>query len=141
MVSFFSPTLPVLPRSAKLTYNSPAHTGSCQEITPRLVSPHVTPIQLTHLVSTPRPTVPPPLSLRGTLVSWREGSVGFLLPQNKRSFLASIGSYTGANGATSLFTVGETVTPQTPYSTPASSNCVTYTSVGNGEYTVVSLHA
>jgi len=42
------------------------------------------------------------------------------------------GSYTGADGATSLFTVGETVTPQTPYSTPASSNCVTYSSVGNG---------
>ena len=33
------------------------------------------------------------------------------------------GTYTDGAGSTGLFTVGETVTPQTPYSTPASSNC------------------
>lgn len=42
------------------------------------------------------------------------------------------GTYTDGAGAIQTFTVGETVTPQTPYSTPASSNCVSYTSVGNG---------
>mgnify|MGYP006950206232 CR=1 FL=1 len=42
------------------------------------------------------------------------------------------GTYTNAAGSTELWTVGQTVTPQTPYSTPASSNCQTFSSVGNG---------
>jgi hypothetical protein len=42
------------------------------------------------------------------------------------------GTYTASGGATELWTVGQTVTPQTPYSTPASSNCQTFSSVGNG---------
>lgn len=41
------------------------------------------------------------------------------------------GTYT-QGGTVGTFTVGQTVTPQTPYSTPASSNCKTYTSIGNG---------
>lgn len=43
------------------------------------------------------------------------------------------GTYTADGGSIGTFTVGYTVTPQTPYSTPASSNCKTYTSIGNGE--------
>jgi len=42
------------------------------------------------------------------------------------------GTYTDGAGSTGLFTIGETVTPQTPYSTPASSNCQTYSTIGNG---------
>ncbi|KAJ9105953.1 hypothetical protein QFC19_003287 [Naganishia cerealis] len=42
------------------------------------------------------------------------------------------GTYTNAAGSTELWTVGETVTPSTPYSVPATSNCQTFTSVGNG---------
>ncbi|ORX41109.1 hypothetical protein BD324DRAFT_659672 [Kockovaella imperatae] len=42
------------------------------------------------------------------------------------------GTYTNGAGSVGTFTVGETVTPQTPYSTPASSNCVTYSTIGNG---------
>lgn len=42
------------------------------------------------------------------------------------------GTYTASGGSVGTFTVGQTVTPQTPYSTPASSNCKTYTSIGNG---------
>lgn len=42
------------------------------------------------------------------------------------------GTYTNAAGSTELWTVGQTVTPQTPYSTPASSNCQTFSSIGNG---------
>ncbi|TXT03878.1 hypothetical protein VHUM_04301 [Vanrija humicola] len=35
-------------------------------------------------------------------------------------------------GTIGLFTVGQTVTPPAPYSTPASSNCITYSTVSNG---------
>ncbi|AFR92907.1 immunoreactive mannoprotein MP88 [Cryptococcus neoformans C23] len=42
------------------------------------------------------------------------------------------GTFTGADGSLGTWTQGETVTPQSAYSTPASSNCKTYTSVGNG---------
>ena len=42
------------------------------------------------------------------------------------------GTYTGDGGSIGTFTVGQTVTPQTPFSTPASSMCTTYSSVGNG---------
>lgn len=42
------------------------------------------------------------------------------------------GTYTNPAGSTELWTVGQTVTPQTPFSTPASSNCQTFSSVGNG---------
>ena len=41
------------------------------------------------------------------------------------------GTYT-ADGSVGTFTVGQTVTPQTPYSIPASSNCKTYPTVSNG---------
>jgi len=41
------------------------------------------------------------------------------------------GTYT-ADGSVGTFTVGQTVTPSTPFSIPASSNCVTYSTVGNG---------
>lgn len=43
--------------------------------------------------------------------------------------------YTGtnsANGAMELWTIGVTVTPEAAFSTPASSQCTTYPSVGNG---------
>jgi hypothetical protein len=43
------------------------------------------------------------------------------------------GTYT-VGSSTGTYTIGYTVTPQTAYSTPASSNCITYTSVGNGEF-------
>jgi hypothetical protein len=39
------------------------------------------------------------------------------------------GTYTSPDGATALWTVGETVTPSTAYSTPASSNCITYSGI------------
>jgi len=42
------------------------------------------------------------------------------------------GTYTDSNGETEYWTVGYTVTPQTPYMTPASSNCQTFTSISNG---------
>ena len=42
------------------------------------------------------------------------------------------GTYT-AGTSVGTFTVGQTVTPQTPYATPASSNCLTYSTIGNGE--------
>lgn len=42
------------------------------------------------------------------------------------------GTYTNGDGSLGTWTQGETVTPQTAYSTPATSNCKTYTSVGNG---------
>lgn len=42
------------------------------------------------------------------------------------------GTYTGDGGSIGTFTVGQTVTPQTPFSTPASSMCTTFSSVGNG---------
>jgi len=41
------------------------------------------------------------------------------------------GTFT-AGTSVGTFTVGETVTPQTPFSTPASSQCTTFTSIGNG---------
>ena len=41
------------------------------------------------------------------------------------------GTYT-AGGSVGTFTVGQTVTPQTPYSTPASSSCTTYSTIKNG---------
>jgi hypothetical protein len=41
------------------------------------------------------------------------------------------GSYTQA-GTVGLFTIGVTETPSSAYSTPATSNCKTYTSIGNG---------
>ncbi|KAJ9110675.1 hypothetical protein QFC19_001504 [Naganishia cerealis] len=43
-----------------------------------------------------------------------------------------IGTMTGTDGATSTTQWGNTVTPSAPYSTPATSNCQTFTSVGNG---------
>jgi len=42
------------------------------------------------------------------------------------------GTYTSPDGATALWTVGETVTPSTPYSIPASSNCITYSGINYG---------
>lgn len=45
------------------------------------------------------------------------------------------GTYT-AGGSVGTFTVGQTVTPQTPYSIPASSNCITYSTVGNGNVVI-----
>lgn len=42
------------------------------------------------------------------------------------------GTFTDGAGSTGLFTIGETVTPQTPYSTPASSNCQTFSTISNG---------
>ncbi|KAJ6542080.1 hypothetical protein DFH09DRAFT_929058 [Mycena vulgaris] len=42
------------------------------------------------------------------------------------------GVYTGSDGSTTPYTVGDTVTPSAPYSTPSSSNCVTTSSISNG---------
>ncbi|EIW69956.1 hypothetical protein TREMEDRAFT_56758 [Tremella mesenterica DSM 1558] len=42
------------------------------------------------------------------------------------------GTYTDGAGSVGMFTIGQTVTPQTAFSTPASSNCVTYSTIGNG---------
>ncbi|KAJ7187193.1 hypothetical protein C8R46DRAFT_1025097 [Mycena filopes] len=42
------------------------------------------------------------------------------------------GVYTGADGAPTPFTVGDTITPDAPFSTPSSSNCVTQATVSNG---------
>jgi len=56
-------------------------------------------------------------------------------PQANGSTSTFAQRYTGTytqGGSIGLFTIGQTVTPQTPYSTPASSNCKTYTSIGNG---------
>lgn len=41
------------------------------------------------------------------------------------------GTYT-QGGSVGTFTVGQTVTPASAYSIPATSNCKTYTSIGNG---------
>lgn len=56
------------------------------------------------------------------------------LPNGSTSTFAQryTGTYTDGAGSIGTFTVGETVTPSSAYSTPASSNCVTHTSVGNG---------
>jgi len=42
------------------------------------------------------------------------------------------GTYTNGDGSLGTFTVGQTVTPQTPYSIPATSQCTSYNTVGNG---------
>jgi hypothetical protein len=43
------------------------------------------------------------------------------------------GSYAESGAATfNTFTIGDTITPSAPAMTPASSNCVTYSSIGNG---------
>ncbi|WVO17523.1 hypothetical protein L204_105217 [Cryptococcus depauperatus] len=42
------------------------------------------------------------------------------------------GTRTNPDGSKATWTQGETVTPSTAFSTPATSNCKTYTSVGNG---------
>lgn len=42
------------------------------------------------------------------------------------------GTFTNADGSLGTWTQGQTVTPQSAYSVPATSNCKTYTSVGNG---------
>ncbi|KAJ9092783.1 hypothetical protein QFC21_006658 [Naganishia friedmannii] len=42
------------------------------------------------------------------------------------------GTYVDGASSTQMFTVGQTVTPPAPYSTPATSNCQTFSSVGNG---------
>lgn len=48
------------------------------------------------------------------------------------------GTYTDGAGSVGTYTVGQTVTPQTPYSTPASSMCTTYSTIGNGAAIAVS---
>ncbi|KAJ7159544.1 hypothetical protein C8R46DRAFT_1001779 [Mycena filopes] len=42
------------------------------------------------------------------------------------------GVYTGADGQPTPYTVGDTITPDAPFSTPSSSNCVTQATVTNG---------
>ncbi|RSH90776.1 hypothetical protein EHS25_009951 [Saitozyma podzolica] len=42
------------------------------------------------------------------------------------------GTYTDGAGATQLWTVGQTVTPSAPAFYPATSNCVTYSTISNG---------
>ncbi|KAJ7908895.1 putative Manno protein MP88 [Mycena leptocephala] len=42
------------------------------------------------------------------------------------------GVYTGADGQPTPYTVGDTVTPDAPFSTPSSSNCVTKATISNG---------
>ncbi|KAJ7092396.1 hypothetical protein B0H15DRAFT_173108 [Mycena belliarum] len=42
------------------------------------------------------------------------------------------GVFTGADGQPTPFTVGDTVTPSAPFSTPSSSNCVTQATISNG---------
>ncbi|KAJ7143340.1 hypothetical protein C8R43DRAFT_1088993 [Mycena crocata] len=42
------------------------------------------------------------------------------------------GVFTGSNGQPTPFTVGDTVTPSAPFSTPSSSNCVTQSTISNG---------
>ncbi|KAJ7143337.1 hypothetical protein C8R43DRAFT_1130763 [Mycena crocata] len=42
------------------------------------------------------------------------------------------GVFTGGDGNTTPFTVGDTVTPSAPFSIPSSSNCVTTSTVANG---------
>ncbi|KAF8184155.1 hypothetical protein K438DRAFT_1838430 [Mycena galopus ATCC 62051] len=46
------------------------------------------------------------------------------------------GFYTGADGSTTDYTVGTTVTPSTAFTTPSSSACVSQTSISNGIATV-----
>ncbi|KAJ7827869.1 hypothetical protein B0H14DRAFT_2813019 [Mycena olivaceomarginata] len=42
------------------------------------------------------------------------------------------GVYTGGNGQPTSYTVGDTITPAAPASTPSSSNCVTKATISNG---------
>ena len=42
------------------------------------------------------------------------------------------GTYTAPGGATELWTVGQTITPSAPAWYPATSNCVTYSTISNG---------
>ncbi|KAJ7219812.1 hypothetical protein B0H12DRAFT_1194061 [Mycena haematopus] len=42
------------------------------------------------------------------------------------------GVYTGADGQPTPYTVGDTITPDAPFSTPSSSNCVTQATISNG---------
>ncbi|KAJ7143339.1 putative glycoprotein [Mycena crocata] len=42
------------------------------------------------------------------------------------------GVYTGGDGLPTPYTVGDTVTPTAPFSTPSSSNCVTKATISNG---------
>ncbi|KAJ7666745.1 hypothetical protein DFH06DRAFT_1294955 [Mycena polygramma] len=42
------------------------------------------------------------------------------------------GVFTGGDGQTTPFTVGDTVTPSAPFTTPSSSNCVTTSTIANG---------
>ncbi|KAJ7171682.1 hypothetical protein C8R43DRAFT_979051 [Mycena crocata] len=42
------------------------------------------------------------------------------------------GVYTGGDGQTTSYTVGDTVTPSAPFTVPSSSNCVTTSTVANG---------
>ncbi|WRT70621.1 uncharacterized protein IL334_007619 [Kwoniella shivajii] len=42
------------------------------------------------------------------------------------------GTYTDGAGSVGMWTQGQTVTPQTAYSTPATSNCITYQTIANG---------
>jgi hypothetical protein len=58
-----------------------------------------------------------------------------LYPQPDGSTSTFAQRYTGTytqGGSVGYFTVGQTVTPQTPYSTPRTSNCRTFSSIGNG---------
>ncbi|WWC65132.1 uncharacterized protein I303_107746 [Kwoniella dejecticola CBS 10117] len=42
------------------------------------------------------------------------------------------GTFTDGSGSVGMWTQGQTVTPQTAYSVPATSNCKTYSTIGNG---------
>lgn len=42
------------------------------------------------------------------------------------------GTYVDGAGAPQTYTVGNSITPAAPFSTPATSNCQTFTSIGNG---------
>jgi hypothetical protein len=42
------------------------------------------------------------------------------------------GTYTAPDGRTELWTVGQTITPSAPAFYPATSNCVTYSTISNG---------
>jgi hypothetical protein len=56
-------------------------------------------------------------------------------PQSDGSVSTFHQRYTGTNsasGKTELWTIGVTVTPSAPFSTPSSSQCTTFSSVGNG---------
>ncbi|WVQ95492.1 hypothetical protein IAU59_002589 [Kwoniella sp. CBS 9459] len=46
------------------------------------------------------------------------------------------GTYTDGAGSVGMWTQGQTVTPQTAFSVPATSNCKTYSTIGNGNAAV-----